>query len=1056
MLRKNWSNCLEWNHEQVEEFETARHLLSDSSQMIRPFDPTLALGLIVDTAKTTGIGYILFQFNPAFPIATQLADILDTRAGPMNFSLQGAWSVVAKGAWADLAPIEAEVVGYWHATKRLHYHLRGAPIIYGFVDHKPFADLYSNKGMSDLSPRMFKLMQDLMEFPYVIKYEPGRGAIIGMVDALSRAPVEDVSTLCADPMDLIYHTLNQDQGQVSHEVCFAAVDLGSGEPCPYDPTLAPLYEAASTDPEYLEIVENVVEGHKWEAYKNKPLHIVRRWGRALFESLSVSRDRSGRPLRFRGGQQVVVPKEGIPAVLERIDSVHNGADRACLLAQRSYYWDNMKSDIKEKCEKCRTCKIMSQKPKQEALYLTDPPPFIGHTQAVDFAHVGETNSKKKFLVLVDILSGYSEVFRFLLPPTSKTIIDKLTDFWNSTGWPVVFCSDGEKNLDSAEFNDFLEANRITRRKSSAGYPQSNGAAERAVQSFKRLYGKKVLDGMPWEGAWALWRDTPQQPGQLSPARLWFGRPIHHPGWYSPQMPSNPDTLAEAQENFRKRQEGYRKRDEAGNLFKHPKITWTPRPGSRVLMEERKKPFLKKDSAVVLSVNPSDRSCRVQRDSDNRTFLLNRSKLVRDPAFTDDDVTIGGVVSSTPRGTTTPLKGVLKGDTSPDISPVRRARQQIRFQGHHTIPDLDDERVTFAGGDDGTLGDQSISELVHGDEDPSFPPLPLAEDGGAGQVPRARGSTEAVRHNIRRGPRPDYKDKRPYTKKALMAELIRIADDSDIEAAAMELTEEQRCEVSAAAGLDRRASARAILDFVEEVLGAAASGIDSWGPLYTKSCELLSSTVDVLDIMRTLRELVEADGVSSTDVCKQEKDMALTLDETRGADTTPGNGSQVSTLGARKRELEEASSIADDLLRGAEETAFLSAAAVYQESLARRQAGAGQGLQFQGFTVYGEGLRTASIPLSTTDPDELRGSHLGQGQGGLRPQEVLRSGDGFLCLPADRRSSRYLGQSTLRIQARGPGGVGRRPAGSRQRSGPGPVDFPGSHTRGYSRQQQQWS
>ena len=116
---------------------------------------------------------------------------------------------------------------------------------------------------------------------------------------------------------------------------------------------------------------------------------------------------------------------------------------------------------------------------------------------MDFVSEGRHGPKKKFLVLVDILSGYSEVFRFLLPPTSATIISKLTDFWNSTGWPVVFCSDGEKNLDSAEFSQFLADNNITRRKSSAGYPQSNGAAERAVRSFKTLYEKKEHEESPW-------------------------------------------------------------------------------------------------------------------------------------------------------------------------------------------------------------------------------------------------------------------------------------------------------------------------------------------------------------------------------------------------------------------------------------------------------------------------------------------------------------------------------------------------------------------------------
>ena len=86
-----------------------------------------------------------------------------------------------------------------------------------------------------------------------------------------------------------------------------------------------------------------------------------------------------------------------------------------------------------------------------------------------------------------------------------------------------------------------------------------------------------------------------------------------------------------------------------NWFKHPRIRWLPLPGSHVLMERRKKPFLKEDLAVVLSVSPLDCSCLVKRDFDNKTLLLNWSKLVRDPAFTDNDVVIGGAASSMPGG-----------------------------------------------------------------------------------------------------------------------------------------------------------------------------------------------------------------------------------------------------------------------------------------------------------------------------------------------------------------------------------------------------------------------
>ena len=39
LLRKNYSNQLTWNQEQSQEFKIARQVLSDSSQMLRPFDP---------------------------------------------------------------------------------------------------------------------------------------------------------------------------------------------------------------------------------------------------------------------------------------------------------------------------------------------------------------------------------------------------------------------------------------------------------------------------------------------------------------------------------------------------------------------------------------------------------------------------------------------------------------------------------------------------------------------------------------------------------------------------------------------------------------------------------------------------------------------------------------------------------------------------------------------------------------------------------------------------------------------------------------------------------
>ena len=322
--------------------------------MLQPFNPTLAMGLVVDTAKTTCIGYILFQLDP-LPPACELIDQPTAVAGPMN-SLQGVWLVGAKGSWADLSPFESEVLGYWHASRR--YHIRGTSVIYGFVDHQPFAEYYSKKQMSALSPRMFKLMQELEEYPFVMGYMPGSGSLIGMVDALSRAPYDYASTLGSDPLHLQYTSINRDQAQTNHESCFATPPLGSEGPGLYDPSLRFLYEAALEDGEHMEILDNVVAGHEWLAYKNKPLHPVGQWGRALFESLSIICNRQGRPLLFKGGVQALVPKACVPEILEVVDAVHYRADRACMLAQRRYYWDRLKGDVRKHCKDCVTCKIM--------------------------------------------------------------------------------------------------------------------------------------------------------------------------------------------------------------------------------------------------------------------------------------------------------------------------------------------------------------------------------------------------------------------------------------------------------------------------------------------------------------------------------------------------------------------------------------------------------------------------------------------------------------------------------------------------------------------------
>ena len=53
-------------------------------------------------------------------------------------------------------------------------------------------------------------MKELLEYLFIIVYMPGKRDLIAAVDALSRAPTEDTSTLSQDPLDLQFHFFNGD------------------------------------------------------------------------------------------------------------------------------------------------------------------------------------------------------------------------------------------------------------------------------------------------------------------------------------------------------------------------------------------------------------------------------------------------------------------------------------------------------------------------------------------------------------------------------------------------------------------------------------------------------------------------------------------------------------------------------------------------------------------------------------------------------------------------------------------------------------------------------
>ena len=107
--------------------------------------------------------------------------------------------------------------------------------------------------------------------------------------------------------------------------------------------------------------------------------------------------------------------------------------------------------------------------------------------------------------------------------TSKAVIQKLKRHFSTHGIPNKFMSDNGRQFTSAEFKEFAHSWDFEHITSSPVYPQSNGLAERAVQSAKGLLEKCSRDKSDPYLALLNIRSTPRDGVPCSPAQRLMSR-----------------------------------------------------------------------------------------------------------------------------------------------------------------------------------------------------------------------------------------------------------------------------------------------------------------------------------------------------------------------------------------------------------------------------------------------------------------------------------------------------------------------------------------------------
>ena len=182
------------------------------------------------------------------------------------------------------------------------------------------------------------------------------------------------------------------------------------------------------------------------------------------------------------GRRVVVPTKLRPEVLDIQHETHAGAVRMKALARSFVWWPGIDKQLEELAQNCVACRETCKEPARTTDGVWPTPLSPWHRLHIDSA--GPVHGQS-LLVIVDATTRWPEIF-LTKSTTSQATIAMLQPVARF-GLPVEIVSDNGPQFASEEFRKFTSGNGIIHRMGAHYHPQSNGLAERMVQSVKTPY-----------------------------------------------------------------------------------------------------------------------------------------------------------------------------------------------------------------------------------------------------------------------------------------------------------------------------------------------------------------------------------------------------------------------------------------------------------------------------------------------------------------------------------------------------------------------------------------
>ena len=377
------------------------------------------------------------------------------------------------------AQIEKEMLAVTFGLEKFHHYTYGRDVNI-ITDHKPLVSITA-KPLSAAPKRLQNLLLRAQKYSFSLSWKPG--AEIPIADTLSRAPSQQ------PPQSEVINI-------ISHE------KIG-------DKLLQQIRMATALDSTLQELIQTIMTG--WpHARKDVSPHLS-----PYFDYRDELSAHNG--IAYRA-DRVIIPTSMRKEMKQRVHTGHLGINSCIRRARDVMYWPGMSAEIRQHVETCGTCSTYCNAQPKESPITSDTPDRPWVKVATDLFEFGG----KEYLIIVDYHSGFFEVDR-LHDTSSNTVIMKLKAHFLRYGAPITLISDNGPQYSSGLFKRFSNEWQFTHVTSSPGYSQSNGAAEAAVKTMKRLLRKcKAIGEEPFLALLNL-RNTPSKNHTSSPVQRLFGR-----------------------------------------------------------------------------------------------------------------------------------------------------------------------------------------------------------------------------------------------------------------------------------------------------------------------------------------------------------------------------------------------------------------------------------------------------------------------------------------------------------------------------------------------------